>query len=237
MPAAATAEPKTSTFAGITPAAHTANYPVAAQRLSSTHWSTWNDLITTGGSAHYGQPLVTASNTVIVPIRVNNNTFRIGAFDGPTGRLKYTMTNDFVQISYSGWTATYQPVLASPGGTLTLCYPGPGGTVYYVQNPDSDTPAAPVQVCFYTNMTGYASNAAAYKAAIYIDTPLTPDTNGNIFFGFRVSGTAPAPISSTSSGFARLDKFRKRHLGADEDRGRRFEHRQRLPQLRPGHQR
>ena len=45
----------------------------------------------------------------------------------------------------------------------------------------------------------------AHKAAIYIDTPLTPDTNGNIFFGFRVSGTAPAPISSTSSGFARLD--------------------------------
>ena len=202
LPAAVQAQ--NSTFAGN--AQHTANYPTAAQRLSTKHWSAWNDLITTGGSAHYGQPLVTPSNTVLVPIRVSTSSFEISAYDGPTGRLKYTLTNDFVQISYSGWTATYQPVLASPGGTLTLCYPGPGGTVYYVQNPDSDTPAAPLQACFYTNMTGYASNAAAYKAAIYIDTPLTPDTNGNIFFGFRVSGcTAPAPISSTSSGFARLD--------------------------------
>ena len=61
LPAAVQAQ--TSTFAGN--AQHTANYPVAAQRLSSTHWSTWNDLITTGGSAHYGQPLVTASNTAL----------------------------------------------------------------------------------------------------------------------------------------------------------------------------
>ena len=196
---------QSSSFAGN--AQHTGNYPVAAQRLSTARWSNQVDLVSNGSSAHYGQSLVTASNTVIVPIRVNSSSFKISAFDGLTGRLKYTLTNDFVPIAYGGWVATYQPVLASPGGTLTLCYPGPGGTVYYVANPDSDTPVAPVQVCFYTNMTGYASNAATYKSHIYIDTPLTADTNGNLFLGFRVSGTAPAPISSTSSGFARLDSI------------------------------
>src|SRR5271170_499300 len=57
-----------ATFAGN--AQHTANNPAAAQRLSALHWSAAVDLHNTGESAHYGQPLVTASNTVIVPIRV-----------------------------------------------------------------------------------------------------------------------------------------------------------------------
>jgi WD40 repeat protein len=195
---------QSSSFAGN--AQHTANYPVAPQRLSATHWSAnVDDLSSNAGSTHYGEPLVTASNTVIVPYRTNRSGFQIHGYDGVTGRLKYTLTNDFAPIPYTGWAATYQPVLALPAGNLTLCYPGPGGTVYYVQNPDSDTPSAPVQVCFYTNLSAYASNAAAYNSSIYIDTPLTSDTNGNLFFGFRVQGTAPAPISSTNSGFARID--------------------------------
>ena len=97
--------PKNSTFAGN--AQHTANYLTAAQRLSTKHWSAWNDLITTGGSAHYGQSLVTPSNTVLVLIRVSTSSFEISAYDGPTGRVKYNLTNEFVQISDRGWTATY----------------------------------------------------------------------------------------------------------------------------------
>ncbi|MDB6064087.1 MAG: hypothetical protein JWR26_295 [Pedosphaera sp.] len=194
---------QSSSFAGN--AQHTANYPVAPQRLSASHWSALVDLHSSGTFAHYGAPLVTASNTVIVPVRTSGTNFQIRGYDGASGRLKYTLTNDFVPINDSTWIATYQPVLASPAGNLTLCYPGPGGTVYYVQNPDSDTPAAPVQVCFYTNLSGYASNAAAYNSSIYLNTPLTSDANGDVFFGFRVRGTAPAPISSTSSGFGRID--------------------------------
>ena len=40
---------------------------------------------------------------------------------------------------------------------------------------------------------------------MFINTPLTADTNGNVFFGFRVQGTAPAPLSTTQSGFDRID--------------------------------
>src|SRR5205085_9047686 len=34
--------------------------------------------------------------------------------------------------------------------------------------------------------------------------PLTADRNGNIFFGLRTQGTAPAPLNTTQSGFARI---------------------------------
>src|SRR5262249_52123404 len=34
---------------------------------------------------------------------------------------------------------------------------------------------------------------------------ITSDSNGNIFFGFRVQGTAPAPLNTTQSGIARID--------------------------------
>src|SRR5271163_940114 len=74
---------QSSSFAGN--AQHTANYPVAAQRLSNLHWSASVDLHNTGESAHYGAPLVTASNTVIVPVRTTSG-FQVSAYDGPTGR-------------------------------------------------------------------------------------------------------------------------------------------------------
>ena len=38
----------------------------------------------------------------------------------------------------------------------------------------------------------------------FVNIPYS-DAAGNIFFGFRVQGTAPAPLNSTQSGFARID--------------------------------
>ena len=58
---------------------------------------------------------------------------------------------------------------------------------------------------FYTTLANYLANAAAYNSTIFINTPITADSNGNVFFGFRVQGTAPAPLSTTQSGFARID--------------------------------
>ena len=185
---------------------HSALYAAPAQHLNRTRWSTTIDLDNAGASAHYGAPLVTSSNTVIVPVRMTSG-FLVRAFEGATGRLKYTLTNDYIPptLPTNGWFPVYQPVLASAPSGPRLYYPGAGGTTFYIDNADSDAPGTPVRQCFYTNLAGYAANSGAYNNTIVINTPLTADTNGVIYFGFRVQQTAPAPLNSTNSGFARID--------------------------------
>jgi uncharacterized protein YcbX len=63
----------------------------------------------------------------------------------------------------------------------------------------------PCSRCFYTTLANYQANAAAFNSTVFIDTPITADSSGNLFFGFRVNGTAPAPLSTTQSGFARIN--------------------------------
>src|SRR6516162_9389434 len=82
----ATAQP--TSFAGN--AQHTAVFDVPAQPLNSIHWSTSINLSNTGAFAHYGAPLVTASNTVLVPVKTAGG-FQISAFEGSTGRPKYIL--------------------------------------------------------------------------------------------------------------------------------------------------
>src|SRR5688572_3163538 len=194
--------PSVPMFAG--DAQHTAIYQPAAQDLNTVHWSTSVDLNNSGAYAHYGAPLVTAANTVLVPVKIAGNGFQISAFDGSTGAHKYTVGTDYVLPTHN-WIPVYNPCLTTgPFGTR-LYYAGRGGTVYYIDNPDSAAHGPPVQQVFYTDLVSYQGSASAYNSTIFINTPLTADSNGNIFFGFRVQGTAPAPLNSSESGFARID--------------------------------
>ena len=194
--------PAIATFAGN--ARHTAIYDTPAQNLNAIHWSTTIDLNNSGAQAHYGAPLITSANTVIVPVKTANNGFQLKAFDGASGGAQYTLSTDYILPSHN-WIPTYQPTLAfGPNGTR-LYYPGQGGTIYYIDTVDSAAHGAPVQEIFYTSLANYLANAAAFNSSIFINTPITADSSGNIFFGFRVQGSAPAPLSTTQSGFARID--------------------------------
>jgi hypothetical protein len=184
-------------------AQHTATFQPAAQPMNRIQWSATIDL-NPGDFAHYGAPLVTAANTLITPVKTATDGFRVDALDGISGAAKYTLTTDYVLPNHS-WIPVYNPVLTTGSFGTRLYYPGRGGTIYYIDNPDSVAHGAPVHQVFYTTLANYLGNAAAYNAAIFINTPLTADSSGNVFFGFRVQGTAPAPLSSTQSGFARID--------------------------------
>jgi len=186
-----------STFAG--DPQHTAQFPVPALHLNHVRWSAG-----LGSSfVHYGAPLVTTSNTVLFAT-ITNSSYTLQAYEGATGRLKYTLTNDFRSSGESSWSITYGPALtAGPNGTR-LYYPGIAGTVFYIDNPDSDAPDPPTRLCFYEPISTYATNSSSFTNRIYINTPITADTNGTIFFGFRTLTAAPAPLSTISSGFARI---------------------------------
>ncbi len=185
-------------------AQHTADYGTKAQNLNAVHWTTSIDLNNTGGFAHYGAPVITPANTIFVPVKTGATSgFEINVFNGGSGAALYSLSTDYVAPS-SQWIVPYQPVLATNSVETRLYYPGPGGTIYYIDKVDSATHGAPVQQAFY-GTANYQANAAAFNSTVFIDTPITADSSGNVFFGFRVQGTAPAPLSTTQSGYARID--------------------------------
>jgi hypothetical protein len=192
---------QSSTFAGN--AQHTGLYDTPAQPLNTVHWSAVIDPYSSGTGAHYGAPIVTASNTVITGVATTNGV-QLSAFEGASGRLKYTLPTDYV-FAGAIWRIVYQPVIAPGPSGPRLYFPGAGGTVYYIDNIDSDTPSTPVQECFYTSLATYQSNALTFATNVFINTPITADTNGTIFFGFVPQGTPPAPLNTNSGGFVRID--------------------------------
>jgi hypothetical protein len=180
---------------------HTAISAHKAQNLRSIHWQTPVDLNPPGGAQgdlfiHYGSPVVTAANTVILPVKTGaTDGFELRAFNGATGSLLYTLTTDY-SLPAHDWTPPYAPALSLGS---RLYYAGAGGTIYYRDQPDSATGPAG-HVAFY-GMNLYNSNQAAFNSTVQISTPLTADRAGNIFFGFTVTGSNPAGLVS---GIARI---------------------------------
>lgn len=191
-----------TTFGGN--AQHTANYSPAAQNLNVVHWTASIDLNNTGSFAHYGAPVITPANTIFVPVKTGaTGGFRINVFNAASGAAIYSLSTDYIQPPHN-WILPYQPVLATSAAGTRLYYPGAGGTIYYIDNVDAAVHGSPVQQAFY-GLANYQANAAGFNSTVFINTPLTADSSGNVFFGFRVSGTAPAPLSTTQGGFARID--------------------------------
>lgn len=184
-------------------AQHTSVYPAPAQDLNRIKWSTTIDLSPTQ-IAHYGSPLVTTGNTVLVPVKISNDGFRVDAFNGNDGTLKYTAATDYIMPSHN-WVPVYNPCITTGSSGTRMYYAGAGGTIWHVDNPDSGSPGVPVREVFYTSLGNYNANSAAFNNTIFVNTPLTADASGNIYFGFRVQGFAPAPLNTAQGGLARID--------------------------------
>ncbi|MEA2552045.1 MAG: hypothetical protein QOJ65_221, partial [Fimbriimonadaceae bacterium] len=196
----ATAGAQVSTFAGN--AQHTNVYSTPATNINLIHWQKTIDY-NPASFGHYGSPLVTLSSTVIVPVKTATDGFQVNVYDA-SGADKYTLPTDYILPSYS-WVPVYQPVVTTGSFGTRLYYAGAGGTIFHIDNPDAAVPGVPVRECFYTDLVTYTTNASSYNSTVFVNTPITADGNGNIFFGFRVQGTAPAPLDTTQSGFARID--------------------------------
>jgi hypothetical protein len=175
---------------------HTSLSTVQSQSLASIHWHIPVDLNPPQGEIfiHYGSPLVTAANTVIVPVKTGANSFRVEAHDGATG-VRLWSHNTGYQAPSAGFFPGLGPTIVGS----RLYVPDNAGRVWFRNNPDQPTGTAGRRV-FY-GKKNYHADPTVYQQNVQIDTPLSADVNGNLFFGFLVLG--PTPIN-LQSGLARI---------------------------------
>jgi hypothetical protein len=183
---------------------HNAQAPVANQSFGSIHWKSTVDLKPQrdpGGGGelliHYASPMITAANTVIFAVKTGaTGGFRIEAHNGATGSLVWKLGTKFILAPHD-WTPSFPAHLTAQN---VVVFAGPGGTVQTRQSPDSATGAESKLVFF--GMKNYKANPSAYDNSVMIDTPITADNAGNLYFGFVVTGSTPINLAS---GIARID--------------------------------
>ena len=183
-------------------AQHSALGRIATQQMRGFYWYTPVDMnpVYSGGAliTHYGSPLITRHNTVLVPVKIGGNqTFRVQGRVGATGDLLWQLTSDYI-VPPARWIASFNPALSAD--SLKMAMPIIGGRVQIRDNPDNTTGAVN-NVAFYGNLA-YAAAPALFNAAVVVNTPLTYDTAGNLYFGFQVLNVVPN--GPASGGIARI---------------------------------
>ncbi|MES2099970.1 MAG: hypothetical protein V4569_09145 [Pseudomonadota bacterium] len=182
-------------------AQHSALGAIATQDLNRIAWSTPVDLAPqyTGSGAlliHYGSPVVTAMNTVIVPVKTGaTGGFRFEARSGANGGLIWSAASDYVLPAHN-WVPSYNLALTPTNRVLA---PGAGGKLLLRDN--ADAAAGTLTTAVFYGAAAYNANPAAFDTTVFINTPLTADSAGNVFFGFIVTGPNPAGLTS---GIARI---------------------------------
>jgi hypothetical protein len=175
---------------------HTGVSSVQSQPLSKIHWKTPVDLAVPAGEIfiHYGSPLVTARNTVIIPLKTGTDSFRIVAHNGTTGKVLWKHST-----SYQAPFANFLPGMGPTLYQNRLFIPDSAGRVMVRRSPDLAT--GQVSELYFYGPKNFQDNPTAYEQSVQINTPLTVDAHGNLFFGFLAVG--PTPIS-LQSGLARI---------------------------------
>ncbi len=178
---------------------HTGISATAALSLDAIRWEAPVDQsppFTNGDIlAHYGSPVITAAGTVIVPVKTDAaGDFRIEGRQGGDGTRQWVLPSDYL-VPQHNWFPSYSPVLTAAN---RLYFAGAGGTVYYTDNPDANGTPTVGRLAFY-RIANYHHDL---DNLIYIDTPLTTDGAGDIYFGFLATGPNALNLES---GIARID--------------------------------
>jgi hypothetical protein len=139
---------------------------------------------------------VTTSNTVVIPVKTGaSGGFRVEARNGANGALVWQAATDYV-MPPRNWLPPYNVLLTATG---RLYAPGAGGKLLMRTDANAATGTFTPQV-FY-GAAAYNANPAAFDGTVFINTPVTADAAGNLFFGFVVTGANPAGLVS---GIARV---------------------------------
>lgn len=145
---------------------------------------------------HYGSPVITAKNTVILPVKsAADLVYRFEARNGNDGKLLWSETTDYIMPPHR-WTPAYNLSLSANN---RIYAPGAGGKVFYREDADAINGSLK-SIVFYGDAV-YNANKAAMDKAVIINTPITIDTQNNVYFGYIATNGNPAGLSS---GVARI---------------------------------
>ncbi len=150
---------------------------------------------------HYGSPLITSKNTVLVPVKTQaHGGFQLQARLGSSGALLWSINSDYTLPQFN-WTPPWGPVL-TPGDSEVVM-PAAGGTLLVRVTPDSGHGNL-TRIAFY-GLANYQQNVSGYNSAIQICTPITSDGAGNFYFGYVSTGDAlPGYPNGIPSGLAKV---------------------------------
>jgi hypothetical protein len=189
-------------------AQHTAVASTPAQPFTRIRWREKVDRaapsVQRSDLSHYGSPMITAANTVLVPTRIRAKSgFRVVAYSGASGVRRWALNTDYrppafaVGIRATAWTP---PLPAALAPDTTLAVAGAGGTI--LTRADANSAAGAVRRLVFYGAAQWKAHTSAYDKAVFITTPLTAGPDGSLYFGFTVTGATPAHLSS---GIARID--------------------------------
>src|SRR5205814_1743053 len=134
-----------------------------------------------------------------VPVKTGaDGGFKVEGRSGTSGSLLWTQTSDYILPAH-GWTPPFAPTLTP---SERLYFPAAGGTLSFRDAPDSSGPATTGRIAFFGD-ANYAANSSGFNSSVFINTPITSDASGNLYFGYSVSGTSPPPALG-NGGIARI---------------------------------
>ncbi|WP_151083822.1 hypothetical protein [Nocardioides cynanchi] len=185
-------------------AQHTGIAAASPQPLNRLHWQTRVDHHPqySGGEgpfSHYGSPMITSTNTVVVPTRIGpRRGFELRAYDGADGRRTWRLSTDYSLPQ--GVSLQFPPPLpATLVDDRHVAVAAAGGTLLI--RSAVDRPQGRVSRVAFYGLGHWRAHRAAYRAAVQITTPLTTGPDGSVYFGFSAAPHAPGHLRS---GIARI---------------------------------
>lgn len=186
-------------------AQHTAVASVPAQPMTRIRWRAKVDLapVLSGGAllVHYGSPMITAANTVLVPTRIGKRAgYAVVAYSGVTGTKRWALNTDWRPPAFlNGKTGFVPPLPAVLTPEKILAIAGAGGTILMRNHPNHVVGS--VQRRVFYGLRQWDAHRATYNKAVQVTTPITAGRDGSVYFGFTVTGATPAHLKS---GIARI---------------------------------
>jgi hypothetical protein len=180
---------------------HTSLSRVRPQPLRRIHWRATIDRhpldFLHSLPTHYGSPMITAANTVLVPTKVSAKAgFRVVAYSEATGTRRWSLSTDY-RLTVFGARLAFAwrpplPAALTPGNALAVA--GVGGTVLVRQH--ANLAAGSVHRLVFYGAAQWKAHQRAYDKAVQVTTPLTAGPDGSLYFGFTVKGATPSHLTS-----------------------------------------